>query len=453
MDAGADEDVEENKSTDYGKVATAISNMQHRGIDIAFPLINEAGFDFKPDEKNNRIIYSLKAINGIGDDVVRQIMEYRPYRNFDDFLIRMYGTKIIKTSQVIQLIKAGAFMDSGSREEIMMHFIKTCIVSPVNKLGLNQFGRIMELNEKYSLMDQEAYQGVRHRYFKEYVLSDAFLVEKHIDKGKKVPKAGYHDRYYKLDKDAMNFFQQYYSEDSVVSVENESFIISEKKFIKENDKMIQPLRDWMNNPRTIEEYNGCNLLEAWEKYAEGTVSKWEMDSLSIYITEHELAHMQNDLYGVVNYFDLPEEPVVVDYYTKNIKQVLNGVEVRTRKKFPIYNIVRLAGTVIDKNKDRHTVTLLTTTGVVTLKLNSGLFLYYDKEISKVNENGVKQKIEKSWFTRGNKIIVSGYRNGDQFRVYKYANGIYKHSCCLITQVNKNGTIQANMERVSMEEWQ
>ena len=71
--------------------------MQHRGIDIAFPLINEAGFDFKPDEKNNRIIYSLKAINGIGDDVVRQIMEYRPYKNFDDFLIRMYDTKIIKT--------------------------------------------------------------------------------------------------------------------------------------------------------------------------------------------------------------------------------------------------------------------------------------------------------------------------------------------------------------------
>ena len=65
---------------------------------------------FSPDEEHNRIIYALKAINGIGDDVVRILLENRPYRDMQDFYERMIETKLIKNSQMMQLIKKQEFL-------------------------------------------------------------------------------------------------------------------------------------------------------------------------------------------------------------------------------------------------------------------------------------------------------------------------------------------------------
>ena len=60
VNAGADEQVEDNKSTNYGKIATAISNMQKRGENITLPLINSMDFGFIPDEEHDRISILLK---------------------------------------------------------------------------------------------------------------------------------------------------------------------------------------------------------------------------------------------------------------------------------------------------------------------------------------------------------------------------------------------------------
>ena len=60
VNAGADDSVEDNKSTNYGKIAKAIADMQKNGMTVSLPLINEAKFEFVPDAKNNRIIYSFK---------------------------------------------------------------------------------------------------------------------------------------------------------------------------------------------------------------------------------------------------------------------------------------------------------------------------------------------------------------------------------------------------------
>lgn len=456
VDAGADEEVTENKSTDYGKIATAMSNMQHRGIDIAFPLINEAEFEFTPDEKNNRIIYSLKAINGIGDDVVREIINQRKIKRFesmDDFYSRMYDTGLVKKSQMIQLIKAGAFidLDSTDRRKTMNNFLLTRVVSLVEKLGFAQFDRMITFDKKQHFILEDQKLCIRHKYFKEYILNEAFLYKNHIDQNKKIPKKGYHDRWFKLDQSAMSFFQQYYSEESVEDVAGNSFVISEKKFLKEYEKNVQSFKEWLQKPETIVNYNRAMYQEALEKYASGSIPKWEMDSLTVYMGQHELADVQFDKYGVVNFFEQPDTPVPVSYYTKNVAQVIDGVKYKVPKELPIYQIVRLAGTVIDKNKDRHLVTLLTVDGVVTLKFNKGQFLYYDKQISEVKEDGTKERKESSWFSRGNKILVTGYRNGDQFRIYKYANSIYKHTCYLIKEVKENGDITVATERVRLND--
>ena len=63
--------------------------------------------------------------------------------------------------------------------------------------------------------------------------------------------------------------------------------------------------------------------------------------------------------------------------------------------------------------------LLTTTGVVAVKIY-GTFEAYDRQISVRGADGKKHVIEKSLFTRGNKIIVTGIRTDDSFlaKVYK-----------------------------------
>lgn len=429
--------------------------MQKRGISIALPLINQADFGFVADEKTNRIIYSLKAINGIGDDVVRLIIENRPYTSIKDFYQRMIETKLVKTSQMIQLIKSGCFveLDNPDRAITMKNFIQRYVICSATKLTLQQFNRLIQFDTTYHFIPQSVKMAIRHKFFKDYVLDESFWHSNIIDENskRKLPKKGYNDRWFKLDSESMSFFQQFYTEQSVTAVEGEYFVISEKKLTKENEKLIQPLKDWMTQDNALKTYNWCLFQEAWNKYAAGTISKWEMDSLSIYNEPHELISIDNYQYGIVDFFTESEKPLVYDYYTRTVKQFVDGEEHKVAKKFPKYRIIRLAGTVLDKNKDKHMVTLLTTTGVVTAKFNKGAFLYYDKQISQVNVDGTKTTIEKSWFSRGNKILICGYRDENQFRVYKYSDTIYRHTCQLITDVLDDGRIIALTERKMMNE--
>lgn len=454
VNAGADDQVEENKSTDYGKIASAISNIQSRGQKVTLPLINSADFGFIPDEKNNRIIYSLKAINGIGDDVVRLLIENRPYRSMEDFYTRMIDTKIIKKAQMIQLIKAGCFveLDCADRTKTMENFIKRYAIKEVDKLTLSQFDRLMALNEKYDFIPEHINLAIKHKYFKDYVLLDCFLYKNYIEPNKKIPKCGYNDRWFELNDVSMEFFMAYYSEDSVVDIKGVHYIISEKKFIKENEKKIATLKDWFLEREAINIYNKCLFYEAWEKYASGTISKWEMDSLSIYSeTDHELANVNNNFYCIEDFEDMPLEAQAYSYYTRTIKQTIGNETFSLKKQFPKYRITRIAGTVLDKNKDKHMITVLTTTGVVMVKFSKGEFSYYDKQISKVEENGSKTKIEGSWFERGNKVIVCGYRSENLFRAKKYTDTIWKHTCYLITNVGSNGELSVLTERINVEE--
>ncbi len=454
VDSGSLDMGEESKATEYGKIATAISNMQLIGTEIALPLINSADFGFVPDEQNNRIIYSLKAINGIGDDVVNILIQNRPYNSMGDFYERMIDTGLIKKAQMIQLIKAGCFteLDDPDRRQTMTFFIGHYVVEPISKLTLSQFDRLMLFNEKYHFIPENILLSIKHKYFKDYVLDSDYVSRTVIDPKRKVPQRGYHDRLFELDDPSMDFFISNYSEDSVVDVNGVHYIISEKKFIKENTKHLQPLKDWMQTKDVVGVYNACLFRDAWVKYASGTVSQWEMQSLSIYAkTEHELLHINSELYGVEDFSSMSPAAEPYTFYTRTVKMKANGETYSMKKEFPKYLIKRICGTVIDKNKDKHMITLLTTTGVVTVKFNKGEFSYYDKQISKVNDNGSKTRIESSWFERGNKVMVCGYRSGNLFRAKKYNDTIWKHTCYLITKVEDDGKLSVLTERVNVEE--
>ena len=147
--------------------------------------------------------------------------------------------------------------------------------------------------------------------------------------------------------------------------------------------------------------------DVWEKYCLGSLSKWEMDAVSFYYHDHELKDVDLSLYLIEDFFNLSEQAEVERVIPIKGKHV------------PIFKLHRIAGTVLERNKTKKTVQLLTTEGVVSVKIY-GAFEAYDRQISVKGPDGKKHVIEKSMFTRGNKIIVTGIRSENDFiaKVYK-----------------------------------
>lgn len=433
VDSGA---LDEDKATKYGKIAKAIATMKKFNMDVARPLINSADIGFEPDAENNRIIYGLKSLCGIGDDIAREIVSHQPYTSFEDFCSRLVDTKIIGQSKMIILIKAGCFneLDSIDREETMKKFILRNSYTPLDKLTMQQFNSVVD----YGLIPEEMQHLVRIKNFKAYALHDSFFLRNVINEGKKMPKKGYHDRLFALDTTGTEFLLQYFSK-CIVGTNESGAVISEKKFEKEWEELIQPLKEFFSKPETLEKYNQAKFEEIYKSYASGTPEQWDMESLSYYPDRHELWNLNESKYGIVNFNDLPTKPIAYDYYTRRIQGEI--------KHMPKFQIVRLAGTVLDSDNNKHIVTLLTNYGVVSCKYNKGHYVYYNKRLSEpVPGTDKKKVIEESWFKRGSKIIVCGYRRDDQFVVSKYQDTIYLHTTNKIQKVYENGDILIKSER-------
>ena len=169
-------------------------------------------------------------------------------------------------------------------------------------------------------------------------------------------------------------------------------------------------REWIKNNHDdiLKNYNQLLFKQAWDKYASGSLSHWEMESLCFYYNEHELKNVNTFKYGISDFNELPQEPEV-DYFFKRA-----GVQI------PIYKLHKIIGTVIAKNDNKSTVTLLTTTGVVNVKFSREYYAMFKKQVSQVQPDGSKKVVEKGWFTRGTMIMVTGYRREDTFvgKTYK-----------------------------------
>ena len=208
---------------------------------------------------------------------------------------------------------------------------------------------------------------------------------------------------------AINFYLSNFDSDSIDKVINGIPLIEQKKWEKIYQTTMDAARDWLKNnqEQVLKEMNQKLFQMEWDKYAKGNISAWEMSSLCFYYHDHELKNIDNRKYGIVNFNNLPAIPEV-DYFFKR-----NGVQI------PIYKLYRIAGTVIGKNDTRHSVVLLTTSGVVTVKLTRDYYAMFNRQISEVNEKGEKKVKEKGWFTRGIKLLVTGYRRDDTFVAKKY----------------------------------
>lgn len=394
------------KSVNYGKVATAIGKITSEGVTVMPPDINKSGYTFTPDVKNNIIRYGLSGITRIGEDVVKAIMDNRPFISVGDFVDKVKVSK----PQMVNLIKSGAFDAFGDRVDIMKAYV-AAVSDTKKRVTLQNLKMLIDFGlipDRYDLQQ-------RVFYFNKYLKARA------LD-----------ETYYGLDNIALNFYSKHFDMDKLrLSMETESGFKIPKAawdaYYKSSQDVLRPFIK-ANADKLLEAMNQRITGEMWNKYCKGNISKWEMDSVSFYSHEHELANVDMERYGLSDFSQLPNEPELENILTIRGKQI------------PIYRIRRICGTVLHRDKLKKSVTLLTTTGVVTIKIYGDAFANYDRRISERGADGVKHVIEESMFARGNKIIVTGVKDNEAtFRAKKYKRTPY-HLVEQITDINDDGSI-------------
>ena len=403
------------KGTNYEKLAKAIGEIVEAGIEVSLVNINTSDYGFEPDIENNRILYGLKALSNINAETIEKIKSGRPYDGIKDFMIRCPLTK----TAMINLIKAGAFDEAettlANRKEIMAYYILK-ISEPKSKLNLINWSGLVS----HGIVPKELELQIRVYNFNKYIKS---ISKMYID--------------YVLDNSCIQFLEKFVPEamEYVDTDGVDKYFIDRTKWDKIYQSLMNPARDWLkdNQDVVLKEYNTVLFKEMWDKYAFGNTSSWEMSALCYYHGDHELKDVDKYKYDLADFNKL--ESCKVDTYFKR-----GGVQI------PIYKLYRIAGTVISKNDTRHTVSLLTTTGVVPIKFSKDYYAMFKRQISQVQPDGSKKVVEKSWFKRGTMLMITGYRRDDQF-VAKTYQSTQSHQLYKITSI-VGDSITLQHERVT-----
>jgi DNA polymerase-3 subunit alpha len=336
----------------------------------------------------------MKALSGVNEDIINQIIAHRPYANIKDFMSKVN----MKKPAMISLIKGGAFdeisIDLGKelgchpRIAAMMYYLSVAS-KPKKRLTLQNLPGLISYG----------------------VLPDSFAQEKRTFLWtKEMRKSKVGTDYYAVSEYAYSKITEVF-EIEPADYQDGKILLSQKQWDIIYQNEMDKIRNWIaeNKEEALFTLNAQLFKEQWDKYAKGNLSSWEMDSLCYYYHEHELANVNDEKYGISNFEELPREPVVAKFFKKNGREI------------PIFALTRIAGTVISKNDNKHSISLLTKSGVVTVKFTKDYYAMFKRQISETQEDGTKKVIEKGWFTRGVMLLITGFRRDDMFVAKKYAS--------------------------------
>lgn len=368
---------EDNGGVNYAKVAAAIGRVQSEGYKVELPDINIAEFGFVPDVQKDAIVYGLKGISEIGDELAKRIIKERPYNSVEDFITKIQPQK----KQMINLIKAGAFDAFGEKRIIMNNYLLS-ITPQKTRITLQNMNSLIE----YNLIPKDL---ISYKYLYNF---NKYLKDLEIPEG------------YRLNERAINFLCKNFP-----NIDISNGLLDTKVWKKIYDNEMTGIKDWMksNEEELIQQIQKCDVNKIWEQYCNGNDSSWEMEVLGFYYSGHELDSLEESKIDIAHLKD-------GDYK----------------------HTVSICGTVLGKDAYKHMVTLLTTTGVVTLKFTGELFANYNKIISEMTAEG-KKTLEKSWFNKGTLLIVNGYKSGEVFRV---------RSLSKILEIDSSGKVKSTKYR-------
>ena len=368
---------EDNGGVNYAKVAAAIGRVQSEGYKVELPDINIAEFGFVPDVQKDAIVYGLKGISEIGDELAKRIIKERPYNSVEDFITKIQPQK----KQMINLIKAGAFDAFGEKRIIMNNYLLS-ITPQKTRITLQNMNSLIE----YNLIPKDL---ISYKYLYNF---NKYLKDLEIPEG------------YRLDERAINFLCKNFP-----NIDISNGLLDTKVWKKIYDNEMTGIKDWMksNEEELIQQIQKCDVNKIWEQYCNGNDSSWEMEVLGFYYSGHELDSLKE-----------------------------SQIDITRLKDGDYKHTVSICGTVLGKDAYKHMVTLLTTTGVVTLKFTGELFANYNKIISEMTAEG-KKTLEKSWFNKGTLLIVNGYKSGEVFRV---------RSLSKILEIDSSGKVKSTKYR-------
>lgn len=353
VEAGALDNEDDSTGTNYKKIAAAIGRIKAEGYKVELPNINKAGFAFTPNAKENTILYGLKGISEINDDFIRTIIANRPYASVEDFVECVGPQK----KQMINLIKGGCFDEFGDRIKIMKDYLYS-ICPPKAKITLQNMNMLID----YKLIPNDLISYVYLYNFNKYIRARDFI----------------------LDERSLKFLLDHFPEIDISTGQ-----LDEKLWKKTYEKEMAKFKEWLgeHNEELIGQVRERDVEAIWNQYCQGKQNTWEMEVLGFYYKHHEL------------------EGIVAEGLTRS-KYLTEG---------SYRDLSLIAGTVLGKDAYKHTVTILTTDGVVDLKFQNEQFAKYNRTISEVRD-GTKKVLERSWFIKGTLVLVRGFKSGETFRV-------------------------------------
>ena len=396
--------LEEEASTNYGKIAKAIGDFIYQGIPMSLIDINKSGYMFEPDVETGSIIYGLKGLNGVGGEIIQEIIENRPYEGLNDFQEKVK----VKKPVLISLIKSGAFDKFGDREEIMREYIWS-ICEPKKRITLQNFNGLMERNLLPAELEFEKRLFVFNKALRKYCkVNNYFLVE---------------NNYY-------DFYEEFFDVDLLEPIE-EGLAIQESVWKKLYTKGMDKARNYFkaHQDELLQQLNQTLYNEVWNKYAAGTLATWEMDSLGFYYHDHPLKNLDKISYNVIPYSQQPDNPPVERTFKRN------GIDI------PLFKTCRIVGAVVAKEDNKSCISILTPeSGVITVKMSRDYYARLNRQMSQVQPDGTKKVMEKGWFNRGTLVMVNGFKRSGMFFTKSYRH-TKSHQCYrILTEVKKDGKI-------------
>lgn len=395
-----------NTSSKHGALTRAIYKSKDIGITISPPSINLSEYSFVPNVEQNVVLFGLGAICGINLELVGEIISKRPYTSFDDFYARTTLTK----SKIMQLIKAGCFDEFGkSRTWTIKRFfvllygdIKTNFtITDIEKMPDNLFPDL-----QYDILKA-----------RNYLCNARFSVQGKdsgkvfcFDKEKDAQSVELFNKFFVL---KLNPVKDYWEDD-----------IGQVMFYKKSalDKVCKPyLEQFKEFTQTKEFYSAYRkhivLQHLQEEIVVKDESLWMFLSCCFYDRKHYLQGVDFSFYDISSFSALPVEPVSFSHGD-----------------WAVYQLSLIAGTVIDKNDNKNFITILDRDNdIIECRFNRDTYAFYKAMGEK--------KEEVSWFSRGQNLILCGYRKGENnFNVKHYKKCIYPYECQRIIGKDNNHLI-------------
>ena len=381
INAGLEGDL--NKGADYTEVSVAVNNMSD---DIVAPDINKSQLKFV--SKDGKVLYGLKAIAGLDTNTLEAVLEHRPFSSLEDFYTRMVDTKLTSPKKTITLIKSGAMdnLEDKKRKLIMADLVKL-VIPQKDKITMTQLSYVRDIipSEFNHLLNLYDFRNRIEGRNKE-----------------------------KMNEDIEKTFIQNYSKEVEYEFTNGELSIDMKSWKKYYNKAISPLKEEIKKDKYAKEFTKKKRQEYWLEECSGTIPEWEIETIlfntDTFVVDTEQVHERHE---ISEFKELPNAP-------------LKG---KNKRGFPEYEISAITGVVTGSNHQKKLVYLLTKeSGVIILKMNRKLYGQYHE----------KTEHSDSFWERGTKLVVLGYKNGESFQVR--GNNIYRKPIIKI-EGNKNYSYQ------------